>query len=217
MEVRTPQSTPLSQSNWLGAFAHPPFAIVWIANALALIGIAMYDTASGWLMTTLDPNPLNVSLVHAATNLPMFLFTLPAGAIADIVDPRRLIIAVSCSSRPDRGLRRPRVASISPPRFLLLLTTFLLSAGLVAERAGVAVDPAAPGPEARSAGRDRGRQRRRLQPEPHGRPRARRVRDREFRRVDAVLGVRRRQSRRDRRPPVAAAPRRNGGRCRRSG
>ena len=54
---------------------------------MALIGIAMYDTASGWLMTTLDLNPLDVSLVHAATNLPMFLFTLPAGAIADIVDP----------------------------------------------------------------------------------------------------------------------------------
>ncbi len=52
----------------------------------------MYDTASGWLMTTLDLDPLDVSLVHAATTLPMFLFTLPAGALADIVDPRRLIL-----------------------------------------------------------------------------------------------------------------------------
>src|SRR5208337_1995570 len=82
---------------WLGAFAHLPFAVVWIASAVALVGISMYDTASGWLMTTLDLDPFDVSLVHAATNLPMFLFTLPAGAISDIVDPRRLIIAVSCA------------------------------------------------------------------------------------------------------------------------
>ena len=110
MEVRTPQSTPSSQSNRLGAFAHPAFAIVWAASTIATIGIAMYDTASGWLMTTLDLDPLYISLVHAATNLPMFLFTLPAGAIADIVDPRRLIMAVSCCSRgSDRGLRRARV------------------------------------------------------------------------------------------------------------
>ena len=70
---------------------------MWTASTIALIGIAMYDTASGWLMTTLDLNPLDVSLVHAATNLPMFLFTLPAGAIADIIDPRRLLMTVSCT------------------------------------------------------------------------------------------------------------------------
>ena len=79
----------------LGAFAHPAFAIVWTASTCALIGIAMYDTASGWLMTTLDLNPFDVSLLHTATTLPIFLFTLPAGAIADIVDPRRMIIAIS--------------------------------------------------------------------------------------------------------------------------
>ena len=39
--------------------------------------------ALGWLMTTLDLNPFSVSLLHAAANLPMFLFTLPAGAIAE--------------------------------------------------------------------------------------------------------------------------------------
>ena len=29
---------------WLGAFAHPAFAVVWAASTCALIGIAMYDT-----------------------------------------------------------------------------------------------------------------------------------------------------------------------------
>ena len=95
MDFHIPQEPATDAPSRLGAFAHPAFAIVWVASTCALLGIAMYDTASGWLMTTLDVDPFEVSLVHAATMLPMFLFTLPAGAIADIVDPRRMIIAVS--------------------------------------------------------------------------------------------------------------------------
>ena len=76
MERPIPETPAAQQKAWLGAFAHRDFAIVWLASALALVGISMYDTASGWLMTTLALDPLDVSLVHAATNLPMFLFTL---------------------------------------------------------------------------------------------------------------------------------------------
>ncbi len=128
MELRTPQSTPLSQSNRLGAFAHPAFAVVWAASTIATIGIAMYDTASGWLMTTLDLDPLYISLVHAATNLPMFLFTLPAGALADIVDPRRLIMAVSCCIAALIAAFAALVSFDLASPVSLLLTTFLLSA-----------------------------------------------------------------------------------------
>ncbi len=115
-------------SSWLGAFAYPAFAVIWLASTTALVGIAMYDTASGWLMTTLDLNPFDVSLVHAATNLPMFLFTLPAGAISDIVDPRRLIIAVSCAIAALIAIFAGLVFFDLATPVLLLLTTFLLSA-----------------------------------------------------------------------------------------
>ena len=54
----------------------------------------MYSAAAGWLMTTLDENPLMVAMVQAATTLPMFLFAMPAGALADILDTRRYLIAV---------------------------------------------------------------------------------------------------------------------------
>jgi predicted MFS family arabinose efflux permease len=127
MEPYSPEQPSAGQS-WLGVFSQPGFAIVWLASTTALIGIAMYDTASGWLMTTLDLNPLNVSLVHAATNLPMFLFTLPAGAIADIVNPRRLIIAVSCAIAALIALFGGLVYFELATPVLLLLTTFLLSA-----------------------------------------------------------------------------------------
>ena len=128
MDVPASQQSSTGQAHWLGAFAHPAFALIWLASTAALIGIAMYDTASGWLMTTLDLNPLDVSLVHAATNLPMFLFTLPAGAIADIVNPRRLIIAVSCAIAALISIFAALVSFDLASPVILLLTTFLLSA-----------------------------------------------------------------------------------------
>ena len=54
----------------------------------------MQNAAAGWLMTGLNPEPLIVALVQVATTLPMFLFAIPAGALADILDKRRLLIAV---------------------------------------------------------------------------------------------------------------------------
>src|SRR4051812_365482 len=54
----------------------------------------MQNAAAGWLMTGLSPDPLIVALVQVATTLPMFLLGLPAGALADILDRRRLLIAV---------------------------------------------------------------------------------------------------------------------------
>ncbi len=122
-EVPTTGPTP-----WLGAFSHPAFAVVWTASTCALIGLAMYDAASGWLMTTLDLNPFDVSLLRAATTLPMFLFTLPAGAIADIVDPRRMIIAVSYAIAALVAIFAAVVLFDFASPLLLLLTTLVLSA-----------------------------------------------------------------------------------------
>jgi MFS family permease len=118
-----PWATPM-----LGAFAHPAFAIVWTASTCAMIGIAMYDTASGWLMTTFNLDPFGVSLVRTATTLPIFLFTLPAGAIADIVDPRRMIIAVSYAIAALMAIFAAAVALNFASPLVLLLTTFALSA-----------------------------------------------------------------------------------------
>src|SRR5882757_8773948 len=66
--------------------------MVWVAVLITNIGGWMASVATAWLMTSLDPSPLMVSLVSAATSLPLFLFALPAGALADIVDRRKLLI-----------------------------------------------------------------------------------------------------------------------------
>ena len=128
MDLPASEQSSTGQAHWLGVFAHPAFALVWLVNTAALIGIAMFDTTSGWLMTTLDLNPLHVSLVHVATNLPMFLFTLPAGAIADIVNPRRLIVLVSCAVAALVSIFAALVSFDLASPTILLLTTFLLSA-----------------------------------------------------------------------------------------
>ena len=78
----------------LRPFRHSLFASLWLASLVANIGGWMYNAAAAWLMTTLDPHPLTVSLVQAAASFPMFLFALPAGALADIVDKRRFILAL---------------------------------------------------------------------------------------------------------------------------
>jgi predicted MFS family arabinose efflux permease len=75
-----------------GAFSHAPFAVMWVATTFSLTGLAISDTSSAWLMTTLNPDPRAVSLVQVASSLPMFLCTLPAGALADIVESRRFLI-----------------------------------------------------------------------------------------------------------------------------
>ena len=77
-----------------GPFSHPQFDVIWAATSIALTGIAISDAASSWLMTTIDADPRAVSLVQVASNLPMFLFTLPAGALADLVKPRTFLIGL---------------------------------------------------------------------------------------------------------------------------
>lgn len=52
----------------------------------------MHNVGADWLMTTLAPSPLMVSLMQTAENAPLFLLALPAGALADIVDRRRLLL-----------------------------------------------------------------------------------------------------------------------------
>lgn len=65
---------------------------MWTATVISNIGTWMYNLASGWLMLTLDPSALSVSLVQVANTLPMFLLAIPAGALVDIVDRRRFLI-----------------------------------------------------------------------------------------------------------------------------
>jgi len=70
------------------------FRNLWIATIVSNVGSWMQDVGAGWLMTSLSSSPSMVALVEAADSIPIMLLALPAGALADIVDRRRLLIAV---------------------------------------------------------------------------------------------------------------------------
>lgn len=74
------------------------FRAVWLAALASNIGIWLGNVATAWLMTELRPTPIMVTLVQAATSLPVFLFALPAGAIGDVVDRRRLLVVLQVAS-----------------------------------------------------------------------------------------------------------------------
>src|SRR6516225_11442852 len=91
MSASQPSSSAKVESPF-SPFRSPTFAIIWTATAIANVGSWMFSAASGWLMTSLDPDPFIVSLVQVATTLPMFLVAIPAGALADIFDVRKFLI-----------------------------------------------------------------------------------------------------------------------------
>lgn len=89
-------STPEPPASAWAPLRQPLFRALWIATVVSNVGTWMHEVGAGWLMVTLDPRPVMVSLVQAATALPIFLLALPGGALADIIDRRRYLIAVQC-------------------------------------------------------------------------------------------------------------------------
>src|SRR3712207_8537994 len=83
----------MSSPSAFAPLRHPAFRALWIANLASNTGMWIQNTGAGWLMTSLAPSPVMVSLVQAAAMLPVFLFALPGGALADILDRRRTLIA----------------------------------------------------------------------------------------------------------------------------
>jgi MFS family permease/quinol monooxygenase YgiN len=81
------------------------FRWLWVAGVASNVGTWMHEVGAGWLMTDLagggaahaagnatDGARMLVSLVQAATTLPLFLLAIPAGALADVFDRRRVLI-----------------------------------------------------------------------------------------------------------------------------
>lgn len=92
-----PVAQPVARSTALSPFASTAFLVLWIATLVSNIGTWMQNAAAGWLITTLSQDPFVISLVQVATMLPAVILGLPAGALADIVDRRLLLLAVNAA------------------------------------------------------------------------------------------------------------------------
>lgn len=110
-------------------FRRPAFAALWTATVVSNIGTWMQNAAAGWLMAGLTQDAFVVSLVQVATMLPVVLLGLPAGALADIIDRRKLLIAVNVALTVVVATLGILVwLNWVTPRILLIFT-FLVGAG----------------------------------------------------------------------------------------
>lgn len=106
--------------------ATPLFRALWTATIISNVGTWMNDVGSSWLMTSLSPSPLWVALVQAATTLPMFLFALPGGALADVVDRRKLLLSAQILTVIGATtLALTTHAGLTTPMVLLALTAVM--------------------------------------------------------------------------------------------
>ena len=107
----------------------PVFRALWIATVVSNVGNWMQDVGESWLMTSLTPSPVLVALVETAGSLPVVLVALPAGALADIVDRRRLLLVMQVWMFVGAGAMGilALMGQMTPGRLLSL--TFLLGVG----------------------------------------------------------------------------------------
>jgi MFS family permease len=84
--------TPAESGSVWHTLKHRVFFWLTLAALVSNIGTWMQNVGAAWLMTSLSPSPLMVSLIQTSASLPILLLALPAGALADIVDRRRLLL-----------------------------------------------------------------------------------------------------------------------------
>lgn len=110
-------------------FKHRIFTVLWIATLVSNIGTWMFNVTSGWVMTELSPSPFMISMVQAATTLPVFLFALPAGALGDLFDRRKLLVWTQVFLATVLLLFTALLWSGSVNAWTLLLFTFIIGTG----------------------------------------------------------------------------------------
>ena len=80
-----------------GPLQLPNFRRLWTAGLAVNLALWMQAVGASWLMLSLAPSPLMVALIQTAQSLPAFLFGLPAGVLADLVNRKTLILCAYAS------------------------------------------------------------------------------------------------------------------------
>lgn len=85
--------TPLPRGGALAPLAHPVFRSIWLASLASNFGGLVQMVGAAWMMTSITPSAHMVALVQASTTLPIMLFSLASGAIADNFNRRQVMLA----------------------------------------------------------------------------------------------------------------------------
>src|SRR6266478_2666128 len=85
----------MNKSSTWTALRNPAFRKLWIATVVSGTCVAAHDSAATWMINVFAGSPFLISLLSTVASLPFFLFTLPAGALADKVDRQKLICFIN--------------------------------------------------------------------------------------------------------------------------
>jgi predicted MFS family arabinose efflux permease len=107
----------------------PIFRAVWIASIVSNVGTWMQMVASPWLMSSLTASAVLVGLVQTAMSAPGFVLALPAGALADVLDRRKLILVTQGAQFLAAACLGVLAITDAVTPALLLCATFLLGVG----------------------------------------------------------------------------------------
>lgn len=118
-----------SRASSLAPFRHAVFQKLWIATLASNLGSLIQTVGAAWMMTTISDSSGMVALVQASTTLPIMIFSLVAGALADSFDRRKVMLAAQgVMMAASILLAIFAVAGWLSP-WLLLAFTFLIGCG----------------------------------------------------------------------------------------
>ncbi|MET0902217.1 MAG: MFS transporter [Acidimicrobiales bacterium] len=118
------------------------FLALFIAQLASNLGALMQSVGAAWLIGDLGGSATLIALVQTATFLPMFLIGIPAGAIADVVDRRMLILCTQAAMMVVAfGLAALTFSGHATPTGVLALTFALGLAGALNSPAWMAIQP----------------------------------------------------------------------------
>ena len=111
------------------ALLNRTFRRIWLASLVSGTAVAAHETAATWTMNLMSPSGLFISLMASLASLPFFLFTLPAGALADAFNEVRILRLANLWLAGSAGtLAFLGCAGLLNP-FVLLIGVFLLGVG----------------------------------------------------------------------------------------
>jgi MFS family permease len=119
---------PHNTSTWL-ALQNRIFRGLWIVSIVSGCCVSAHDTAATWLMNSLGASPFLLSIMATSASLPFFFFTLPAGAVSDLVNRRNLFVATYLWLAGAAGLLAVCTWLHWVHPYIILITVFLLGMG----------------------------------------------------------------------------------------
>ncbi|WP_024332895.1 MFS transporter [Gordonia hirsuta] len=118
------------------------FRNLFIAQTVSNIGLWMQTVGAQWFLVDADAGTAMISLVQTASLLPTLLFSLLAGVLADVLNPKRLLIVMTAYAVLIAGLMAALAwTGLLTPAVLLILTFLLGSGAALSSPAFQAIQP----------------------------------------------------------------------------